>query len=363
MIASNHLKRSAVRRGQRGMTLVELMVSIAIGLLITASMATLYANVSAGRGEIERTSRRMENGRYALTVLADEIQNAAYFAEFDPRSLAIPASTPDPCQTDATSVSNALRVYVQGYTNVAATVLSCLTDVKPGTDIIVIRRANGCTNGSSGCTPMTSGEIGIQASSCNNTSELGSGNVANYYKVSSSASDFTLTQKNCTTAADVRKLLVRIYYIAQNDKAGDGIPTLKRAELSGSSFNVVAIAQGVDNMRIEYGLDTGGTGVPSVYTPSPDLYLSCSNTTSPTCAGQWASVVTAKIYLLARNADSSAGFSDQKTYTLGHLSNGTNHASGSVFNTGPLGDNFKRTVFQSVVRFQNQAERAVSSSS
>ena len=346
---------STTRIHQCGLTLVELMVSIAIGLLVITAMSALYANVSNGRAEIERVSRRMENGRYGLSVLADDIQNAGYFAEFDPRNIALPSAKPDPCLTSATDLALALRVAVQGYDNAASNALSCLSDVKAGSDILVIRRLNGCANGSSGCTALASGEVGFQASSCNNASELGSGNVANFYKLSASSSAFTLHLRNCTTVAETRKMLVRIYYVANNDKSGDGIPTLKRAELSGSGFVVSAVAQGVDTLQIEYGLDTAGTGVPAVYTPNPDTYLSCDTTTTPTCVGQWASVVTAKIYLLARSAEASPGFSDSKTYTLGHATDG------SDVTVGPFSDAFKRTVFQSVVLFQNPAMRSLSS--
>lgn len=346
---------------QRGLTLVELMVSIAIGLLVVTAMAALYANVSGGRAEIERVSRRMENGRYGLNVLADEIQNAGYFAEFDPRALALPTDKPDPCATSVTDLGAALRVSVQGYDDAASNALACLTDVKAGSDIIVLRRLNGCANGSAGCTAMASGEVGFQASSCSDTAELGSGNISNFYKLSATTTAFTLHQRNCTSPADVRKLFVRIFYVANNDKAGDGIPTLKKAELAGTAFAVSSVAQGIEALQIEYGLDTAGNGVPAVYTANPDAYLDCDDATTPTCVGHWASVVTAKIHVLARSVDVSPGFSDGKTYTLGRAADGAGGVSGSEVTVGPYNDAFKRTVFQSVARFQNPAMRAFSS--
>jgi len=60
-----------------------------------------------------------------------------------------------------------------------------------------------------------------------------------------------------------------IYFVANNDNANDGIPTLKRAELglAGNSFSIVPLVEGVENLQIEYGLDTGvpTTGTPAVY--------------------------------------------------------------------------------------------------
>jgi type IV pilus assembly protein PilW len=59
------------RRRCGGAGLVELMVGITLGLL-AAAIATLFANNSAPN-EIERTSQQIENGRFALQLLRDDI--------------------------------------------------------------------------------------------------------------------------------------------------------------------------------------------------------------------------------------------------------------------------------------------------
>ena len=70
------------RRRCGGAGLVELMVGITLGLLVLAAMATLFANNSAARNEIERTSQQIENGRFALQLLRDDIHLAGYFHGF-----------------------------------------------------------------------------------------------------------------------------------------------------------------------------------------------------------------------------------------------------------------------------------------
>ncbi|MBX3658661.1 MAG: PilW family protein [Ramlibacter sp.] len=347
-------------RGSRGISLVELMVTIAIGMLIVAAMAILFANNSRSRAELEKTSQKIENGRYALDVMAADIQNAGYFAEFEPRVLTMPTDKPDACATDVASLTAALRVHVQGNNDVAASTLSCLSDVKPGTDVLVIRRVSGCVAGVAGCTALAAGDVRFQASSCNSATELGSGAVADSFRLDTSTSTLTLTRRDCTTVADVRRFLVRIYYIGNNDKAGDGIPTLKRAELTGGAFVPVSLVQGVENMQIEYGLDTDGDGAPDVYTPAPDSYLACTNATSPTCAQHWASVMTAKVSLLSRNVESTAGYVDAKSYVVGRKPDGAGAISGTDNVIGPMNDAFKRSVFETVIRFQNPAGRASS---
>ena len=56
------------RRRSRGITIIELMVGIAAGMLIVAAMSLLFANNSRGRAETERASQKIENGRYAMEL-------------------------------------------------------------------------------------------------------------------------------------------------------------------------------------------------------------------------------------------------------------------------------------------------------
>jgi len=358
---SNARMSASRRRRARGFSLVELMVTIAIGMLIVASMAILLSNNSRSRTETEKTSLKIENGRYAIEALAGEIQNAGYYAEFDPRGLTMPVTKPDACATDAAGVAAAMRLHVQGYDDVAASDLSCLTDLKAGTDVLVVRRASGCVAGVGDCAAVGTGNLVFQASSCGGAGELGSATVTNHYKLSTDTSTFTLTRYDCTTVAEIRRFHVRIYYIANNDRAGDGIPTLKRAELSNGAFAAISLVQGVENLQLEYGLDllpaTLADGAADVYTPAPDLYNACA---AAACVLNWASVVTAKISVLTRNREITAGHADSKTYVLGRNADGTNAASGTDKTVGPLGDAYKRSTFQSLVRFYGPAGRTYS---
>lgn len=347
---------SLSRPTNRGMSLVELLVAIGIGTLIVAAMALLFANNSRSRSETERASRKIENGRYAVEVLRGELYHAGYLAEFDPTALAatLPTTKPDPCATDLASLRSALGVHIQGYDNIAATTLTCLTDVKAGTDAVVIRRASGCVVGSAGCTALAAGAPAFQASSCNNATELGSGVVTSFYRLDTDTAALTLTRRDCATVAGTRRYVLRIYYVANNDKAGDGIPTLKYAELGAGGFSASSLVQGVENLQLEYGLDTNGNGDADVYTANPDLYLGCTAASAPTCVGHWVSVVSAKVFLLSRNVEAQAGYSDPNKYVLGRKADG----NPNEFTSLPAG--YKRKVFQEVVRLQNPSGRRAS---
>lgn len=342
-----NLQRKA--RGCRGMTLVELMVAITIGLVIIAAMSVLFANNSRVRTETERSSHKVENGRFAMEQLAGELQHAGFLGEFDPTRLTVPGAVPNPCDTTLASVQAAMAFHVQGYNNVSAGTLGCISDVKAGTDVLVVRRASTCTVGSAGCTAPAAGAPVFQASSCSSTAELGNADVANSYRLDTVATAFDRTKRDCTTVADRRRYLLRIYFVANNDKSGDGIPTLKRAELTGSggalAFSTSSLVQGIENLQVEWGLDTNTNGSPDVYVSDPGSHNACTASTTPTCGAQWASAVTAKAYLLARNLDPSAGHLDNRVYILG-----------STTVSAP-GDAYKRSVFQETVRLVNVSGR------
>src|SRR5215831_10018397 len=145
--ASQRLARAT----QTGFSLVELMIAVALGMVVMTVITMAFVSSSNARRSTDQASQQVENGRYAMQILTDDLQLAGYYAEFDPRPLATPAAKPDPCATDVASLKAAMSLPVQGYDNPsAATIaaLTCVSDVRSGTDIIVLRRASTCVAGS-----------------------------------------------------------------------------------------------------------------------------------------------------------------------------------------------------------------------
>lgn len=330
---------------QTGLSLIELMVAITLGLVIMAGLTALFATNSRTSAEIERANRQIENGRYAMQTLTDDLLHAGFLGEFDPGVVATPATKPDPCLTLPADLKTALPLHVQGYDNVASSPLTCVSDVRAGTDIIVIRRASTCIAGTTDCDAVSAGTPYFQASLC--PTQLGSSSVADYYALDTDSTKLTRQLHDCATSAGLRRYRTHIYFIANNDIGSDGIPTLKRAELgtdgSAASFSIVPLVEGIENLQIEYGIDTASNGAPAAYTATPDNYGAC---TGIACVNNWRNVVAVKVNLLARNTVATAGYSDTKKYVLG---------AGNTF--GPFNDGFKRHVYQAVVRLNNPAGR------
>ena len=139
----------------RGLSLIELMVALTLGLFLIAGMLTLLARNSNVRGELDKAARQVESGRYATQRIAEDLHNAGFYGEFSgvaaPGTPAFPTTLPDPCNTGYPRATNmaafvtALALPVQGVTAVASgTLPSCLAaaNVVTGSNLIVVRFAS-----------------------------------------------------------------------------------------------------------------------------------------------------------------------------------------------------------------------------
>jgi type IV pilus assembly protein PilW len=330
---------------QSGFSLIELMVALTIGLLITAGLTTLYVNTSGSYSELEKTSRQLENGRYAMQILSDEIQHAGFYGEYYKLALP-PAALPDPCSTVLADLQNALPLPLQGYDAPAISPITCLNSAnfKSGTDILVVHRAE--TTPPLSTTPV-SNRVYIQANA--SQVEIQLGNEIDFVLGADKADSTpaTIFKKDGVTAAAIRHYHVHIYFISPcdvmggngicdaTDDGGKPIPTLKQIELqSGPSMSTVSLVQGIENFQIEYGIDTSGDGVPDNYVSAP------ADTTA------WSNVTALRIHLLARNTDTTPGHKDTKQYNLGLA--GT---------TAAANDAYKRHVYTALVRVNNVSDR------
>ena len=88
------------------------------------------------------------------------------------------------------------------------------------------------------------------------------------------------------------------------------------------------LAVGIENLQIEFGIDTTGNGNPNVFLPNPTL-------------AQLQSAVAARIFLLARTTDTDVRYDNDKTYMLS--------------NADPYtpADGFRRRVYTTTVGLKN----------
>lgn len=376
---------------QRGFTLVELMIGMALGLLIMLALITLWVNINRNNNELSRANRIIENGRLTLQLLQNDVAHAGFMAgyvpDFDDLTVTavpveVPNAVPDPCLAYSLAnwtlqhQINLLGIAVQAYEVPAAgTAPVCagvVTNPKPGTHVLVVRRMETCTAGSG------TGEC---------ASTLGTANPDVYFQASrcgSDASDHMLatavnlqTMACDGTLAPIHRFTSTLYYIrTYKESVGDGIPTLMRSSFAafgndpvvGAPNHLAAqpLVEGVEGFVVRLGLDTLSdtgaavdltTGVtwlsPADFNSptnrgdgNPDTYVTCTAAT-PCTAAQLVNAVAVKIDLLMRAEETSLGYTDTKKYYMG----------GSAVPLPTFNDNYKRHIFHQTIRLTNVSGR------
>ena len=96
---------------QSGFSLIELMVALTIGLLLLVGLTVLFANTNYTNRELQKVSQQIENGRYAIDTITQDLRLAGFYGHIDSlASIAPPATTPpDPCGEDPSRASLARR--------------------------------------------------------------------------------------------------------------------------------------------------------------------------------------------------------------------------------------------------------------
>jgi type IV pilus assembly protein PilW len=322
-----------------------------------------------------------------MQLLQQDIVHAGFWGghipEFDDLAFEdIPMDAPDalpgPCDAwpatpSAQYKNNHIGIVVQTYGGVPTGCTDIVSDKKAGTDVLVLRHADTCIAGEAGCDADVAGRLYFQPSFC-------AADPAPYV-LDHVAGSFTLHtrqvpagQVSCnspgSTVSGKRRLISNLYYIRDfAQTAGDGIPTLMR-----SSFDLVggvlqaqdeqALIEGVEVLRVEMGIDSLSKTGAAVEHDAAIVWLDPNNKSTATNRGdgvpdgdfvhcpdtgctpeQLRNVVAVKLYVLVRSLQSTPGYVDQKTYSLGGAT------------VGPFNDGFKRHVFTRSVRLNNVSGR------
>jgi len=389
------MTKSVPRLSQAGFTLIELMVSLVIGLLIVLALVAMLVNMNRNNGELNKTNRVIENGRFALQLLQADIAHAGFLGGFVPQfddfivdalPNDYPSALPDPCLAYNTpwttaDIKNLMGVAVQAYEIPAVvpshTLSVCASKVlspKARTDVLLVRHLNNasnCLTAASGCAAPTPGELYLQLARCGNTMPDPAYTLLPYVAATAST-DFAMQKRDCATASELWQFGSNLYYIRDYAvTAGDGIPSLMRSRFGLTPGGVPehqapeVLIEGIEGFRVELGIDglsdsgaavnlaaaltwadtatklsptNRGDGVPD------GAYVRCT-TAVPCTVDQLVNAVAVKLYVLVRSERATPGYSDVKTYEMGSTS------------LGPFNDGFKRHLFTQTVRIANISSR------
>ncbi len=334
--------KSQINR-QSGVTLVELMISLLLGLLIAIGLATLFSQNKRSFYQNEDLARMVEDGRYALEELARDISMAGFYAELSSPTwlvdmnlngapgcraasavttnwanpgLKVSAGPPAVTWTYAmfprsaeafTAEQGGIAVANNATAANAALEFPCLAglaNIRAGSDVFFSKRVAGAP-----ATALTANRVYVaRRGSAVGVLALGSTITASIPKAVGDPleNDWEFQPK--------------VYYVRDitQDINGDGvaetIPTLCRMVLNpGPAFGEDCVAQGIENFQVEWGVDTDGDGNANAYVSVLDAGLNNAAIADPN------EVVSARITVLARSLRPDPTYTNDKTYTIGDL--------------------------------------------
>lgn len=343
----HHTTCQRFKKGFRGFSLIEVMVALVISMILLLALATLLMETSNSHRELAKQSRQIENGTYAMLKVGDDIKHAGFYGLYSILGVADPAAMPNPCVDTSVAGFPAtlqvdIRLPVQGYNNPAAAPIGCISNHKPNTDVLVIRRVNTNFNNID-VVDTTGTRLYLQSTADNVVIDTGNA-TPDPFTLSVNTLDPPPIVKDTSSPplAPTFEYFTNIYYVSTcNVCPGDTIPTLYRAYLNGNGVFVnEPLVDGIEQFQVEYGLDTSGNGTPNTYVQDPTVASDLAATITA-----WRQVVAVRLYILARNTEATdtGGYTDQKTYNLGAFGNFTPAAN----------DRFKRHLFTSTFKMMN----------
>jgi len=343
-------------RLQRGLTLVELMIAVAIGVLLLFGISLLFTQNRQSYRQNEEMARIQENARYAMSELNRDLAMAGFFAEVVDGSssvLATNVSAPADAQ-DCGPGTPWLYDFSNGFLDGAVRIadhttapngtavqneFNCIDGAtfRAGTDVIGIRRTSGVASfwsaaggsNSPDCTGlrMPDGTPCVNAVPARGIFVRENGSQAVLYPAWDAPTAPPQPYEDW-------EYTPRIYYVRDVDVAGDDIPMLCRRRLDNSVATIPqplveeCIVAGVENLQIELGVDTNGDGAANSYISDP----------SP---AELERAVSVRFYLLMRALQPDVGYSDERQYTLGNVT------------VPAANDRFHRRVYTATVTMRN----------
>ena len=379
---------------QRGLSLIEMMIGLTIGLMLTLGLFTLIANTSQSFKVQDDFSRMQENGATAFRYIGDSVRHAGFFGntvvtdniKVTSNSNVVDATNPgcgsspdnEPTANWAFGFTKPIIAFPDLTPGTVSATLPCIKSqnfymlpiVAAPNPVLVTRGANGyricyalvaapgppiCTNPNSllSAQPDPANTVFVQStpydgwvfygrdySPANGKKYLVNGAPANDLEMFEYRAHIYYVRPcsrpagggaNCTGAADDN---------------GNPIPTLVRQELVGNAMVEVPLAEGIEWIDYRFGIDkdAGGKsdGVADRFVANP-------------AAGDWENVVSVKVTILVRSPGLNLAYDDSpKQYDL----NGDGKTR--IFRCTaqpPPSCSYKRKVFSQSFQVRNLAQR------
>jgi type IV pilus assembly protein PilW len=298
---------------QSGLTLIELMISLLLGLLLTLAVTSLFIGSNRSFRENEQLAAMQDQARFALAALSRDFSMSGYwggvFSGTDlvaapSASEALPAAIDCGAPEESWAFRTDRRIEFRNQDSdiAVASRFHCLDAVMPDSDIVGLRRV--------------SGQMAVSSIDCTAVKLLPwhfylktNGTVGSLIRTPASGSyDPCVGEAPTAPGSQYYRYIARLYYVRDYARQpGDGVPSLCRRELRHEASPGMAdecLADGIENLQVVFGIDTNGDGVADRYDPTPaDDALQ--------------QAISVQISVLVRTQRGFPQYRDEKTYQMG----------------------------------------------
>ena len=322
---------------QGGVSLVELMVAMVLGLFLIFGAVTIYGKSRTTYRTTEAVARLQETARYAFDTIEPDVRMASYWGLASRPDYIVNSATPTddrPSELDdaeaeiddcGANFAINLQEYLAGVNGADAVAWPLACDPfrdawREDTDVLVIRRG-----GEAQPATLDPGRLYLQTSRIQGTIFVApAGCPGNDPK-----NPACIPADYSPPASETRTLETNVYYISNESTARNDVPSLRRKRVVNGAVMDEEVVSGVEDLQVRFGIDTNGD-------TNADNYVDPE--TNPALYG--GAIVSATIWLRVRGEDSEIGFVDDRTYTAGDVA------------TTP-GGNFRRFLISKTIQLRN----------
>lgn len=290
----SHRRHRIGRHRQAGVTLIELMVALAIGMFLMAGAVTVFMQGRQTFRLTESIARLQENGRFALDAIEPDIRMASYWGLtthsdlIDGRAAATLTTGPgrDACGANwaidldrPVTGSNGSYPWPCAGTGASATA-----------DTLTIRRVAE-ENTSAGWEADTLYVLSARVA------------AGQLFEGPTPPTGYN------ATAHEIHRLLATGYYIGTSSLFGNDVPALRMKTLVGNQIRDEEVLPGVEDMQVQFGVDLDPVGAAN--RGSIDRYV---NPGDPVLSLSHVEILAVRIWLRIRAEREEVGFTDTDTY-------------------------------------------------
>lgn len=313
----------------KGFTMVELMISLAVGLVLFAGVLSIFVGMRTTTAETSTFGELQENGRFAISLLTDDLLKQDFWGDYVGRlsrnNLTLVPAAPQGTDcvgggvnngTFPNAVGNFRAIWGQTLVGTAVNPLGCFpagTRTGNNSDVIQLKRVIG--------NPIAAPVAG----NFYLTTNVETGGISNGVQA-------------VPVIPNARTWLYQhhIYYVREEAVGTDWVPVLMQGRLANLTMGFNAVVDGIEVIRFMYGIDTNGDGVINSYIPADSM-----NDNLWDNAGS-ARILAVKVYVLARSILRDRDYINTNTYQIGDMRF-----------TPPVNDNYRRLLFSSTVTLYN----------